>query len=121
MEKLSLNNVIVLVPLGHVLVAAIYLWSWFSGFGANLSILADPKDVFGLSIRELVPIYVTALLLPVLSLSWRYSRAAPTADHVAAQIQNASDREVLVSRHARVRRRIFWGSVAVAAVRLRTH
>lgn len=71
---LTINNIIVILPVAHLLVASLYTWAWLAGFGANVAVLADPRDLFSVSISQLVTVYVVGLLFPTaqMVLMWKY-------------------------------------------------
>ena len=102
LDRINWQALLVVVPLGHLAIVALYLWSWFVGFGAHVSVLADARDTFGLSISEIIPIYITGLLFPVILVGVRYSWKYPTAqaridaisDPVVRQRQQASDNTI---------------------------
>ena len=64
LERLSISNLIIALPVIHLLVASLYTWAWLAGFGANVSVLADPRDLFSVSISKLVTVYLIGLVLP---------------------------------------------------------
>lgn len=59
------SGLLVVLPVAHLLVASTYSWGWMAGFGANVSVLADPRDLFAVSISKLVWVYAVGLFLPV--------------------------------------------------------
>jgi hypothetical protein len=63
--RLSLGNVLIALPAAHLLVASLYTWGWLAGFGANVAVLADPRDLFSVSMSKLVIVYAISLVVPV--------------------------------------------------------
>jgi len=110
-DKINWQTLLVVIPLGHLAVVALYLWSWFIGFGAHVSVLADARDTFGLSISEIIPVYMTGLLVPTLLMGVRYSWKYPTAQARVDAISDPIEKEKQQSIDDRVRKIFIIGLV----------
>ena len=61
-----ISTLVVVVPIAHLVVAATWVWGWTTGFGSGVYMLADAKDVFSLSVGDLVAVYLGAAVAPAL-------------------------------------------------------
>lgn len=109
LEKINWGTMLLVIPLGHLIVVSVYLWSWFIGFGAHAIILADPRDTFSLSISELVPIYALGFLFPLAMTGLRYTWKHPTAQARLAAISDPVEMTMQAARDRRSKAIILIG------------
>lgn len=113
LKEVNWGTLLVVVPLGHLVVVSLYLWSWYVGFGAHASMLADARDVFSLSISEMVPIYILGLVLPGALTVHRYTWKHPTAQARLAAISDPEVRAVQSRSDDRMRKIVIIGAALI--------
>jgi hypothetical protein len=57
-ERLGWGNILVALPLAHVLIASLVLYGYALGFGGHLSQFLKPEDLFATTLSEVMLIYV---------------------------------------------------------------
>lgn len=104
------------LPLSHLLMTSFYLWFWAVGFGANTIVLADPSDIFRVSVAELLPIYFSGFIVPGMLVLWRWTWKHPTAAHATDSIENPEVRASQAQRDNQMRFLIVASCVFIAAL-----
>lgn len=102
-----LGHILVAIPIAHVLGSAFYLWSYCLGFGANIVVYASASDLLSVSINDMVRVYATSLVPPLLITASRLGARHPYAIDMA----NALPVEQQAGAHAtnrKMRKSLNW-------------
>lgn len=76
----KIGKYIVAVPVFHLIISSMFLWGWTTGFGSNAVVLADAKDIFSISISDMVAIYFGGLITPILYILLRKDDVKSSSD-----------------------------------------
>lgn len=80
------KRLIILLPAAHFTFVLIYLYFYYEGFGRGLSIFAAPTDVWGVSLSDVAPAYVSFFLGAVIG-SVQSNAFSSTSAHASAGSQ----------------------------------
>jgi hypothetical protein len=75
----QVTAIIVALPVMHLLASSIFLWGYSVGFGSGLSAFAAPTDIFRVSIKHLVLLYLSVGSGAAILLSRSYIRKKRSA------------------------------------------
>lgn len=102
-KTLSLGTAIIVLPVAHLCAAALWIWGWTSGFGAEVAMFADARDVFSLSVSDLMWVYLGGLIGPLVLIGATSDREE---SEVEADLHEETDAEALNQQLAELRARV---------------
>jgi hypothetical protein len=85
-EEFKLSQVLVLMPIIHIAIASIFIFSYCAGFGAHFSAFESPSDIFRISVGDLIGLYITILLGPAVITIVRVTSPTPYAQDIVNAI-----------------------------------
>lgn len=104
-KTLSLGTAVIALPVAHLCAAALWIWGWTSGFGSDVAMFADARDVFSLSVSDLMWVYLGGLVAPLVLIGTETKREKSEVEIDLHEDANADAlKQRLAALKARVKR-----------------
>lgn len=107
-----LGHTLVAIPVAHILGSAFYLWSYCLSFGANLVVYASASDLLSVSINDMVRVYATSLVMPILLIAIRLTSRHPYAVDMANALPESQQAAAHATNRA-MRKGLNWFALLV--------
>lgn len=96
-----LTQIVVLIPVAHIVVCSIFLTGYSLGFRDNITALVSVSDLFSISFGYVAQVYILGLFLPLSFITYNQTKPAKPVDLSLITLDQANAEVVKYTRRLR--------------------